>query len=151
MPAMTKFQQAAVLVAIAGLAVGVGVSVANSHTEDVATEPVAVEATTTTTRERPTTTVRPTTTTTLPTTTATTAPPPVVVYETPAVEPYRPTCDAACTADIMDGWGNGVTTTVPPCRPSTYHACDPAEPMELPVYGCDVLETTYSGDVRCVG
>jgi hypothetical protein len=148
---MTRFQQAAALVAIAGLAVGIGVAVALPQSEDVATEPVATE-TTRTTRPRPATTVRPTTITTPPTTTATTAPsPPVVVYETPVIESSRPTCDAACTADIVDGWGTASATTVPPCKPSTYHACDPAEPMELPLFGCDVLEEDIFGDLRCIG
>lgn len=77
--------------------------------------------------------------------------PPVVVYEAPAVEPYRPGCDAACTEDIMDGYGNGgVTTYTPTCTPSTLRGCDPDEPMDLPTIGCDYLERTLTGDVRCV-
>lgn len=104
---MTKFQQAAVLVTIAGLAVGVGVTVASPHSEDVATEPVAAEATTTTqdpptaTRPRVTATkatVPPPTTTTVPTTLPPTTVPPVVVV-TPACNieaPYNDPVNAHC-------------------------------------------------------
>lgn len=85
--------------------------------------------------------------------------------EPPNSENYEsapgPVCDAECTRDIICGYdgcteptaGSQTVSTLPPrpCRPSTYHACDPEEPMELPAYGCDYLERDYAGNVRCAG
>jgi hypothetical protein len=71
-----------------------------------------------------------------------------------------PVCGAQCTEDINCGYdgcteptgSQTVTTRPPPPRQvSTYHACDPEEPMELPAYGCDYLEPDYAGNVRCAG
>jgi hypothetical protein len=117
-------------------------------------EPVALVETTTT--ERPTTTVRPTTTTTVPTTTTSlaTTPPTTVWYPPQDSEIYsydEPVCDMACTEDLMDRWGDPPPTTATTqraCRPSTFTACDPGEPMELP-FGCDVLVETFDGRVKC--
>lgn len=158
----------ALAVLLVGGGAAAGASVASSQSDE---RPAPVVAETTTTTERTATRVRPTTATTRPlrctdiatqeqcdTALAPASPPPVVVREAPPAVTYDtgPTCDAACTADIMDGYSNdsdesGFQVEPPPCQPSTFHACDPAEPMDLPVFGCDVLETTFSGDVRCVG
>jgi hypothetical protein len=109
----------------------------------------------TTTTRRPTTTVAPTTTvpttTTVPPTT-TTVPP----TTTPSYESGPPWwCDAQCTQDLLcgyDGCTEPTTTSTPrTCRPSTITSCDPDEPMELPVIGCDYLERDIVGNVRCAG
>jgi hypothetical protein len=107
---------------------------------------------TTTTRPRPTVTGRPATT--APPETTTTTAPPVTVYEAPptVTAPPETWCDAACTAALICGWdGCTDTTEQAPCTPSTFTSCDPDEPMDLPAFGCDYLERTWTGDVRCAG
>lgn len=73
----------------------------------------------------------------------------------PAYE--APVCDLECTEQILCGYdGCSPPTTSdfevhsPPCRPSTVSGCDPDEPMELPVIGCEYLERDITGKVRCV-
>jgi hypothetical protein len=156
-----KAASAAALVA-GGWYGGAALSGSDNRSVPAATEraiprPVPTTERTTTTR-RPTTTVPPTTTTVPPTTT--TWLPPQDSENHGSAEAYEPgpMCDAECTQDLICGYdgctdptgGQTVSTLAPPpCRVSTYHACDPEEPMELPVYGCEYLEQDYAGNVRC--
>jgi hypothetical protein len=116
--------------------------------------PASVTVTTaepTTTTARPTTTTRPApTTTSLPPTT--TSLPPITVAP-PETWDSTWTCDLACTNDLLGGYSYESSPTTMyerPCTPSTFTSCDPDEPMDLPAFGCDYLERTFSGDVKCV-
>lgn len=147
-------RQALAAAGVVVLAIGAYLIGVNNAPDDEPRQVALVEQTTTTTRRptttttvRPTTTTLPPTTTTAPTTTTTWFPP--QDSETYTYTP--PVCDLACTRDILGGYVDPPTYTPPPCTPSTYTACDPNEPMNIPTYGCDYLEQTYSGDVKCVG
>jgi hypothetical protein len=87
--------------------------------------------------------------------TTTTAPPPIEVPPPEVVD--EPVCDLECTEQILCGYDGcdepvspATPTTSAPCRPSTIRGCDPDEPMELPVIGCEYLERDITGKVRCV-
>ncbi len=148
---------------------GFALGQANREPEQIADRVTAttVERTTTT---RPTTTARPATTTTQPAphpcdayigqevtgefvandcqTTTVTVTPDVPDYEppdAPTVETIQP------SDDPYDYEPPATNYEPPPCRPSTITSCDPAEPMELPIVGCDYLEEDLFGDLRCVG
>ena len=73
---------------------------------------------------------------------------------TPVVPDYEPP-DAPMLETIQPGddpyaYERSTTHEAPPCRPSTIVSCDPAEPMDLPIVGCDYLEEDLFGDLRCV-
>jgi hypothetical protein len=128
----------AALFAALGVAGWVGAAIDDDQRPATSVTPAASQLATTTTRPAATTTTRaPATTTTTVVLPEVEDIPPVVVYESPPVT----------------AWDSGYEPwdyEPAPCQPSTFGSCDPEEPMQLPVVGCDYLERDFSGDVRCV-